>query len=87
MNVDKSIQYIDGTKIEANANKYSFVYKARILNARMKLFSKITDSIIQMNMERGFDFPYHYFYCAQEIGYIVPVSYTHLDVYKRQMCR
>ena len=71
MNVDKSIQYIDGTKIEANANKYSFVYKARILNARMKLFSKITDSIIQMNMERGFDFPYHYFYCAQEIGYIV----------------
>lgn len=47
------------------------LYKARILNARMKLFSKITDSIIQMNMERGFDFPYHYFYCAQEIGYIV----------------
>ena len=46
MNVDKSIQYIDGTKIEANANKYSFVCKARILNARMKLFSKITDSII-----------------------------------------
>ena len=71
MNVDKSIQYIDGTKIEANANKYSFVYKARILNARMKLFSKITDSIIQMNMERGFDFPYHYFYCAQEISYVV----------------
>lgn len=71
MNVDKSVQYIDGTKIEANANRYSFVYKARIINARMKLFSKITDSIIQMNMERGFDFPYHYFYCAQEIGYIV----------------
>ena len=70
MDVDKSIQYIDGTKIEANANKYSFVYKTRILNARMKLFSKITHSITEMNMERGFDFSYHYFYCAQEIGYI-----------------
>jgi transposase len=70
MDVNKSIQYIDGTKIEANANKYSFVYKTRILNARMKLFSKITHAIIEMNMERGFDFSYHYFYCAQEIGYI-----------------
>ena len=59
--VDKSIQYIDGTKIEANANKYSFVYKTRILNARMKLFSKITHAVIEMNMERGFDFSYHYF--------------------------
>ena len=54
MNVDKSVQYIDGTKIEANANRYSFVYKARIINARMKLFSKITDSIIQMNMNSDF---------------------------------
>lgn len=70
MDVDKSIQYIDGTKIEANANKYTFVYKARILHARMKLFKKITYAIMEMNMERGFDFPYHYFYHAQEIEYI-----------------
>ncbi len=70
MNVDKSIQYIDGTKIEANANKYSFVYRTRVINARMKLFSKITHAIIEMNMEKGFNFSYHYFYCAQEIGYI-----------------
>lgn len=70
MEVNSSIQYIDGTKIEANANKYSFVYKTRILNARKKIFSKITHAIIEMNIERGFDFSYHYFYCAQEIGYI-----------------
>ena len=37
MNIDRFIQYIDGTKIEANANKYTFVYKTRILNARRKL--------------------------------------------------
>ena len=70
MSVDKSIQYIDGTKIEANANKYSFVYKTRIVNARVRLFSKITNAIMKMNMERGFNFSYHHFYCAQEVGYI-----------------
>ena len=43
MNIDKTIQYIDGTKFEANANKYSFVYRTRIINARRKLFSKITE--------------------------------------------
>lgn len=71
MHIDKSVQYIDGTKFEANANKYSFIYKKRIINARKKLFTKITEDIISLNHERGFDFSYHYFYCAQEIGYIV----------------
>lgn len=40
MNIDKSVQYIDGTKFEANANKYSFVYKTRIINARRRLFTR-----------------------------------------------
>lgn len=71
MNINRDIQYIDGTKIEANANKYSFVYKKRILNARENLFAKVTDSLIRMNMEFGYDFPYHRFYCAQEIGYVL----------------
>lgn len=71
MDIDKSIQYVDGTKFEANANKYSFVYKTRILNARMKLFNKITESIILLNIDKGFDFKYQYKYCSQEIGYIV----------------
>lgn len=70
LKVNKSIQYIDGTKIEANANKYTFVYKTRILNARVKLFSKITSAIIHMNFDRSFNFLYHYFYSAQEIGAI-----------------
>lgn len=71
MNIDTNIQYIDGTKIEANANKYTFVYKTRIINAREKLFETITEGIISLNNERGFDFPYQNLYCAQEIGYIV----------------
>ena len=71
MNIDESIQYIDGTKIEANANKYTFVYKARILNARMKMFKNITEDTVKMNMDTGFNFEYKYMYCAQEIGYTV----------------
>lgn len=70
MNIDRSVHYIDGTKFEANASKYSFVYKTRIINARKRLFTKITEEIISLNSERGFDFSYHYFYCAQEAGYI-----------------
>lgn len=70
MHINRSVQYIDGTKFEANANKYTFVYKTRIVNARRKMFSKITESIIALNNEKGFNFTYHYFYCAQEIGYI-----------------
>ena len=70
MDIDRTIQYIDGTKFEANANKYSFVYKTRIVNASKKLFTKITEDIILLNNERGFNFPYHYIYHAQEIGYI-----------------
>lgn len=71
MDINESIAYIDGTKIEAYANKYSFVYKTRILNARTKMFFNITEDIIKMNIERGFNFEYKYMYCAQEIGYIV----------------
>ena len=66
MNIDESIQYIDGTKIEANANKYTFVYKARILNARMKMFKNITEDTVKMNMDTGFNFEYKYMYCAQD---------------------
>ena len=40
MDADRSVQYIDGTKFEANANRYKFVYKKRIMNARNKLFSR-----------------------------------------------
>lgn len=39
------VQYVDGTKIEANANKNSFVYKKCIINAKERVFDKITESI------------------------------------------
>lgn len=71
MKIDVSRQYIDGTKFVANAYKNSFVYKTRVVNARSRLWSNITEIIILLNQEFGFNFPYHDQYCAQEIGYIV----------------
>ena len=47
--VDLSHAYIDGTKIEANANKYTWVWKNASLKNRSKLFVKISDLVDDMN--------------------------------------
>lgn len=39
--VDPNIVYIDGTKLEAYANKYTFVWKKAVLKYRDKLILKI----------------------------------------------
>lgn len=41
--------YIDGTKIEADANKYTFVWKKSILKFREKLYLKITKELSKVN--------------------------------------
>ena len=40
--VDLSHIYIDGTKLEANANKYTWVWKKATEKSRYRLFAKIT---------------------------------------------
>lgn len=70
MEIDLRKVYIDGTKIEANANKYTFVYKARILNAREKLYHKITDILFSLNFKYGYNYRINKCYSAQEIGYV-----------------
>ena len=52
-----NVQYVDGTKIEANANKNSFVYKKRIINTRERLFEKITDLICKLYLEYRYNIP------------------------------
>ena len=47
--VDLEHTYIDGTKIEANANKYTWVWKKSCLKNRDKVFVKVTDLIERMN--------------------------------------
>lgn len=47
--VDTEHVYIDGTKISANANKYSWVWKKSCVKNRQKVFSKITELLEEMN--------------------------------------
>ena len=50
-NVDINHTYIDGTKIEANANKYTWVWKKSCINNRNKTFIKISETIEEINNE------------------------------------
>lgn len=48
-NVDTNHVYIDGTKLPANANKYSWVWKKSCLKNRQKVFVKVTQLLEEMN--------------------------------------
>lgn len=48
-NVDTNHTYIDGTKIEANANRYTWVWKKSCIKNRDKMFVKISALIDAMN--------------------------------------
>ena len=50
-NVDLTHTYIDGTKIEANANKYTWVWKKSCITNRDKTFVKVTELIEKINSE------------------------------------
>lgn len=67
MDCDTNVHYIDGTKIEANANKNTFVYKKRIINAMGRLFYRITEDIWQLNQAYGYSYPYGDRYCAYDM--------------------
>ena len=47
--VDLQHLYIDGSKFEANANKYTWVWKKATEKSRYRLFSKITTLFTEMN--------------------------------------
>lgn len=70
MDVNRDIVYIDGTKLEANAYKNSFVYKTRVVNAQSRLYANVTELIWRLNQEFGYNFRYGSVYSSQEIGYI-----------------
>ena len=50
-NVDLEYTYIDGAKIEANANRYTWVWKRSCIKNRDKVFDKISTLIDEMNSE------------------------------------
>lgn len=47
--VDLEHTYIDGTKIEANANRYTWVWKKSCIKNRRKVFEKLSTLIDEMN--------------------------------------
>lgn len=68
--VDTSQLYIDGTKIEANAKKNSFVWKKAILGYQSKCFIKITEMIHELNDEFQLNYKTYSHYKSQYIGEI-----------------
>ncbi len=48
-NVNLTTIYIDGTKFEADANRYSFVWRGRIMSSIFKLGKKINENINSLN--------------------------------------
>ena len=50
--------FIDGTKIEANANKYTFVWKKSVTKNQAKLFDKITELVAECETMYGLKIVY-----------------------------
>lgn len=49
--MSKETVFIDGTKLEACVNKYTFVWKKTVGKWEVKMFRKIQDAIILLNQE------------------------------------
>lgn len=49
LDVDLDHAYIDGTKLEANANKYTWVWKKNCINSRNKVFGKLSALLEEVN--------------------------------------
>ena len=49
LGVDLNHTYIDGTKIEANANKYTWVWKKSCIKSRNRVFEKLTLLLEEVN--------------------------------------
>lgn len=47
--VDTNHVYLDGTKVEANANKYTWVWKKSCIKSRNKVFMKLNEALSEVN--------------------------------------
>ena len=54
LGVDLNHAYIDGTKIEANANKYTWVWKKSCIKSRNKVFGKLSRILEDINAFMAF---------------------------------
>lgn len=68
--IDTSVLYIDGTKIEANARKNSFVWKKAVLSNRARLYDKVKSLIESINSLTSSSFKEKSTYYPNELGII-----------------
>ena len=54
LDVDLNHAYIDGTKIEANANKYTWIWKKSCIKSRNNVFGKLSVLLEEMNRVMAF---------------------------------
>ena len=75
-NLDISDQYLDGTKIEANANKYKFVWKPT------KFHKKLDEKIKSLLSDMGFELTFNRLIKSHEFNDLIKqyVQKTNLDI-------
>ncbi len=82
--VDLQHTYIDGTKLEANANKYTWVWKKSCLKNRDKLFVKISALIDEMNLlfmnPLGIEIEKREEYAAEYLEHVLAQYYKAVDM-------
>ena len=73
--VDLEHAYIDGTKLEANANKYTWVWKKSCIKSRDNTFTKLSALLEEMNeimaVCRRVKFEIRQEYTVEYVGYIL----------------
>ena len=73
MKVNTRILYIDGTSMEASANKFSFVWKKTAVKTKDKTLSRIADTIGQLTKLTGIFYTESYEDTQAIGGYIVSI--------------
>lgn len=81
-NVDLQHLYIDGSKFEANANKYSWVWKKATEKSRYRLFDKITRLFTEINQELKYTGMQLYINTEYAPEYIRQVADRYAEMYQ-----
>ncbi len=88
--VDTEHIYIDGTKIEANANKYSWVWKKSCLKSISKTFVKITELLGRINEQIaafGIKFGIREEYAVEYLEDILKTYVKEMDIKPEEIVR
>lgn len=63
--------FIDGTKIEANANRYTFVWRSSVNKNEIKMFEKVKELIYEINLTEIKDFVTNAGSLTEDIGLVL----------------